>query len=185
MRRLPSRVVIYLLLAGVLFADQGWKQVFSRLVAGLPEPVKSPSASALSEAMRRVGVAPLRELFTLVKGPAVTGAHQVTRFAGRLVVVIDGTQLAVADSEANRVRFPKSRSGPNGAPGYPMIRMVAILTAGTRSIIDAAFGTNAVGELSYAHQVISCLASGMVLLGTGTSPPTISSPGLPPRELIS
>lgn len=35
-RRLPLRVVIHVLLAGVLFADQGWKQVFSRLVAGLP-----------------------------------------------------------------------------------------------------------------------------------------------------
>ena len=67
-RRLPSRVVIYVLLAGVLFADQGWEQVYSRLVAGLPDPAKSPSASALSEAMRRVGAAPLRELFTTVCG---------------------------------------------------------------------------------------------------------------------
>ena len=164
-RRLPSRVVIYVLLAGVLFADQGWKQVYSRLVAGLPKPLKSPSASALSEAMRRVGEAPLRELFSFVKGPAVTGANQVTRFAGRLVVAIDGTQLAVADSEANRARFPKPRSGPNGESGYPMLRMVAILTAGTRSILDASFGTDAVGELSYAHQVIACLCQGMVLLG--------------------
>lgn len=164
-RRLPSRVVIYVLLAGVLFADQGWKQVYSRLVSGLPEPVKSPSASALSEAMRRVGAGPLRELFTLVRGPAVTGANHVTRFAGRLVVAIDGTQLAVADTEANRVQFPKPRGGPNGEAGYPMLRMVAILTAGTRSILDAAFGADAVGELTYAHQAIACLASGMVLLG--------------------
>lgn len=164
-RRLPSRVVIYLLLAGVLFADQGWKQVFSRLGTGLPAPVQSPSASALSEAMRRVGTAPVRELFSLVKGPAVTGAQHTTRFAGRLVVAIDGTQLAVADTEANRSRYPKPRSGPNGEAGYPMIRLVAILTAGTRSVIEAAFGTDAVGELTYARQVISALQSGMVLLG--------------------
>ncbi|WP_205787259.1 transposase domain-containing protein, partial [Specibacter cremeus] len=137
-RKLPSRVVIYLLLAGVLFADQGWKQVYARLVSGLPAPLKNPSASALSEAMRRVGVAPLRELFTLVKGPAVTGTRQVTRFAGRLVVAIDGTQLAVADTEANRARYPKPRGGPNGEAGYPMLRMVAILTAGTRSVLEAA-----------------------------------------------
>lgn len=164
-RRLPSRVVVYLLLAGVLFADQGWRQVFSRLTAGLSTPVRSPSASALSEAMRRVGVAPLRELFTLVKGPAVCGAQQVTRFAGRLVVAIDGTQLAVADSAANRTRYPKPRSGPNGEAGYPMLRLVAILTAGTRSVIEAAFGTDAVGELTYARQITSCLQPGMVLLG--------------------
>ncbi|WP_423185012.1 transposase domain-containing protein [Arthrobacter sp. NyZ413] len=165
LRRLPSRVVVYLLLAGVLFADQGWKQVFSRLVTGLPVPVKSPSASALSEAMRRVGTAPLRELFSLVKGPAVTGARQMNRFAGRLVVAIDGTQLAVADTEVNRVRFPKPRGGPNGEAGYPMLRLVAILTAGTRSVIEVAFDTDAVGGLTYARQVISCLQPGMVLLG--------------------
>lgn len=51
-RRLPSRVVIYGLLAGVLFADQGCKQVYSRLVSELSDPVKSPLASALSGAMR-------------------------------------------------------------------------------------------------------------------------------------
>ena len=164
-RRLPSRVVIYLLLAGVLFADQGWKQVFSRLVTGPPAPVKTPSASSLSQAMRRVGTAPLRELFTLLKGPAVCGSRQVTRFAGRLVVAIDGTQMAVADTEANRARYPKPRGGVNGEAGYPMIRLVAILTAGTRSVIDAAFGTDAVGELAYARQLISCLQPGMVLLG--------------------
>ncbi|WP_426979943.1 IS4 family transposase (plasmid) [Pseudarthrobacter sp. O4] len=164
-RKLPSRVVIYLLLAGVLFADQGWRQVYSRLVCGLSLPARSPAASTLSQAMRRVGVAPLRELFTFVKGPAVAGSQHTTRFAGRLVVAIDGTQLAVADTEANRARYPKARSGPNGEPGYPMIRLVAILTAGTRSVIEAAFGTDAVGELTYARQITSCLHPGMVLLG--------------------
>ena len=115
--------------------------------------------------MRRVVTAPLRELFTLLEGPAVCGSRQVTRFAGRLVVAIDGTQMAVADTEANRARYPKPRGGLNGEAGYPMVRLVAILTAGTRSVIDAAFGTDAVGELTYARQLISCLQPGMVLLG--------------------
>src|SRR3954449_7742846 len=42
-RDLPSRVVVYLLLAGCLFAELGYRQVWQRLVAGLdgldlPEP---------------------------------------------------------------------------------------------------------------------------------------------------
>src|SRR5690625_5073206 len=53
-RRLPSRVVVYLLLAGALFAGQGWRHVFSRLTAGLPGPVVRPSGAAITEAMRRV-----------------------------------------------------------------------------------------------------------------------------------
>lgn len=165
LRRLPSRVVVHLLLAGVLFAGQGWRHVWSRLTTGLPGPVARPSGASVTEVMRRVGVAPLRELFTLLKGPAVTGVGQAARFAGRLVVVIDGTQIAVADTEANRVEFPKPRGGPNGQAGYPMIRLVAIVTAGTRSVIEAVFGTDQVGELTYAERVAAALRPGMLLLG--------------------
>src|SRR5699024_6445150 len=143
LRRLPSRVVVYLLLAGVLFAGQGWKQVWSRLNGGLAGPMAAPPAgSALTEAMRRIGAGPLRELFTLLAGTGVTGVRQAVKFAGRLVIAIDGTQIAVADTEANRVRFPKPRGGPNGQAGYPMIRLVALVATGTRTIIEAAFGTD-------------------------------------------
>ena len=70
-RVLPSRVVVYLMLAAALFAEIGYQQVWARLVAGLdPATVATPGSSALSQALRRVGAAPLRELFTLVRGPA-------------------------------------------------------------------------------------------------------------------
>jgi hypothetical protein len=35
-RRLPSRVVVYLLLAGALFTSMGWAQVWAGLTASLP-----------------------------------------------------------------------------------------------------------------------------------------------------
>lgn len=168
LRRLPSRVVVYLLLAGALFAGQGWGQgwgqVFSRLTAALPGTVVRPSGAAITEAMRRVGPKPLRELFTFFVGSAVTTARRRVRFAGRLVVAIDGTQIPVADTEANRMVFPKPRGGPNGDPGYPMIRLVAIVTAGTRHVVEAAFGTDKVGELTYAERVATALRPGMLLL---------------------
>ncbi|TWP38016.1 IS4 family transposase [Leekyejoonella antrihumi] len=165
LRRLPSRVVVYLLLAGGLFAGQGWRQVWSRLTTGLTSPVVRPSGSALTAAMRRVGPGPVRELFALLAGPAATRAEQAVRFAGRLVVAIDGTQIAVPDTDANRARFPKSAGGPNGEPGYPMIRLLALVATGTRSMIDVAFGTDRVGELTYAAQLTRALTRGMLLLG--------------------
>lgn len=165
-RLLPSRVVVYLLLAGGLFAGQGWRQVWARLIAGLPSVLVVPSGAAVTGAMRRVGPKPLRELFVLLAGPAVTSARQVTRFASRLVVAIDGTQVAVPDTEANRAVFPKARGGPNGEPGYPMIRLTALVAAGTRSVIDAVFDADTVSELAQAHRVVaSALAPGMLLLG--------------------
>lgn len=163
-RRLPSRVVVYLLLAGALFAGQGWGQVWSRLTAGLGQPPAAPSGAAITGAMRRVGAAPLRELFDLLKGPAVTGAGQAVRCAGRLVVAIDGTQIAIPDTEANRAVFPKPRGGPNGEPGYPMLRLVTIVATGTRSLVEAVFGTDQTGELTYADRAVGALGAGMLLL---------------------
>jgi len=161
LRRLPSRVVVYLLVAGALFAEQGWRQVWARLTANLATPVPRPAGSSLVQAMRRVGPAPLRELFTLLAGPGLTPA----RFAGRLVVAIDGTQIPIPDTPANRRVFPKPRGGPNGQAGYPMIRLVALVATGTRCLIEAVFGPDTIGELAYADRLAAALRPGMILLG--------------------
>lgn len=165
LRRLPSRVVVYLLLAGALFAEQGWQQVWARLTGGLGGRAPRPAKSSITQAMRRVGPAPLRELFALLAGPAPAHAGHAVRFAGRLVVAIDGTQIPVADTDANRAAFPKPRGGPNGEAGYPFLRMVALIACGTRTVIEAVFGSDRTGELSYAQQVMGALREGMLLLG--------------------
>lgn len=60
-RDLPSRVAVYQLLAGSLFADLSYVGVWLKLVSRLKGlPVATPSASALCQARRRVGVKPLR-----------------------------------------------------------------------------------------------------------------------------
>ena len=68
---LPSRVVVYLLLAGCLFAELGYRQVWHKLTAALGTlPVASPGDNALWQARARLGAAPLRWLFDLLRGPA-------------------------------------------------------------------------------------------------------------------
>lgn len=58
-RDLPARVVVYLLLAGCLFAELGYGQVWHRLCAGLDGlPLATPTASALTQARRRLGPIP-------------------------------------------------------------------------------------------------------------------------------
>src|SRR3954468_6719341 len=54
-RALPSRVVIYLLLAAALFGDCGYRQVWARLVAGLDGlAVARPSAAGLAAPVGQV-----------------------------------------------------------------------------------------------------------------------------------
>jgi hypothetical protein len=160
-RALPARVVVYLLLAGCLFAELGYVQVWRRLAAGLDGlPVAVPTASAMTQARRRLGPAPLRELFFLLRGPAPGGA----RWRGLLVCAIDGTIMTVADSEANLAVYSKQRGGPNGASGYPMLRLLVLVSCGTRTVIDAVFSPVSKGETTCAPGLLGSLRSGMILL---------------------
>src|SRR5580693_6464561 len=159
-RDLPARVVVYLLLAGCLFAELGYAQVWSRLTAGLDGlPVASPAASALTQARRRLGPGPLRELFFLLRGPDPAGA----RWRGLLVVAIDGTIMTVADSAANLAVYSKHLCG-NGGSGYPMLRLLVLVSCGTRTVIDAVFRPVSAGETTCAPLVLGSLRQGMLLL---------------------
>ncbi len=160
-RDLPARVVVYLLLAGCLFAEQGYAQVWRRLAAGLDGlDVAAPTASAMTQARRRLGPGPLRELFALLRGPGPAGA----RWRGLLVCAIDGTIMTVAGSEANLAVYSKQRGGPNGGSSYPMLRLLALVSCGTRTVIDAVFGPLSSGETTYAASLLGSLREGMVLL---------------------
>jgi hypothetical protein len=159
LRELPSRVMVYLLLAGALFAGQGYRHVWARLVSGLAHPGPLPSSSALAQARRRLGVAPLKALFELLAGPPA-GA---LRWRGLLVCAIDGTTMSVPDSPANLTRFGY-QSGSHGGSGYPLLRLLAVVVCGTRTLLAASFGSVKTGETSYAPALFGCLRAGMVLL---------------------
>ena len=164
-RLLPSRVVVYLLLAAGLFEGLGYQQVWARLVAGLGSTVTVPGSSAMSQALRRVGVAPLRELFELVKGPN-TGA---ARWRGLLVCALDGTFMFVPDSPANVAEYGR-HGGGHAVSGYPMLRLLTVVACGTRTVCDAVFGTAMVGETRYAPRLFGCLREGMLLLADRNFP---------------
>ena len=111
-RDLPARVVVYLLLAGCLFAELGYPQVWGRLAAGLDGLAATvPTASAMTQTRRRLSPGPLRELFALLRGPSPGGA----RWRGLLVAAVNGTIMTVTDREANLAVYSKQRGGPTAA----------------------------------------------------------------------
>lgn len=165
LRDLPSRVVVYLVLAACLFPEVGYLGVWRKLTAGLAGiPTVTPTAGGLSQARHRVAVAPLRWLFDLLRGPAASRRGPGTRWRGLLVCAIDGTTLTVADNPRVLARFTKQR-GNHGGAGYPQIRLVALLACGTRTVIDAVFGPTTTGETTYTPQLLRSLRPGMILLG--------------------
>jgi hypothetical protein len=117
----------------------------------------------LAAARRRIGVAPLRALFDLLGGPAAGLATTGVYWRGRLVTAIEGTSMCWPDSTAN-LRVFRRGGGNHGGTGYPMVGMLTLVACGTRTVIDATFGTDRVGETRYAHDLLAALRAGMIVL---------------------
>jgi len=166
LRKLPARVVVYLLLAAALFTECGYAAVWAKLTAALGSlPVPKVTATALWHARARLGVRPMRALFDLLRGPASVIGTAGARWAGLLVVAIDGTYLDVPDDPATRARLGKGSNQYTAASGYPQILLVALVACGTRAIIDAVFGPRRDGgETGLGTRLARSLHEGMIVL---------------------
>ncbi|MET9914677.1 IS4 family transposase [Streptomyces sp. NPDC006476] len=164
LRLLPSRVVVYFVLALALFEDCSYRGVWGKLTAGLEGlPLVRPAASSLSRARRRVGAAPLRRLFEILAGPVAHLGQAGSFSRGLRTVAVDGTLLHVPDEEALTRHYLK-RVGESVEFGYPLLRLVVLVECGTRAVLAAAFGAESDGELTYAGRLLSVLDRTMLLL---------------------
>ncbi|MGH3965671.1 MAG: IS4 family transposase, partial [Pseudonocardiaceae bacterium] len=110
-----------------------------------------------------LGAAPLRALLDLLRGPAAAPATKGVYWRGLLVTAIDGTMMCCPDSPANLGVFGRG-GGHHGGTGYPMIRLLALVTCGTRAVIDATFGSSSIGETTYTRDLLRSLHRGMIVL---------------------
>ncbi|WP_371750511.1 transposase domain-containing protein [Streptomyces sp. NBC_01283] len=140
-RKLPARVVVYLLLAAGLFEECGYLGVWRKLTGALSAlSIPRVTATAMWQARARLGVRPMRALFDLLRGPASAIRTAGARWAGMLVVAIDGTHLDVADDEAVRAKLGKTSNQYTASSGYPQVLLATLVACGTRAVIDAVFG---------------------------------------------
>ncbi|MFG2639352.1 IS4 family transposase, partial [Streptomyces sp. NPDC048362] len=164
LRLLPSRVVVYFVLALALFENCSYRAVWGKLTAGLAGlPLLHPAVSSLSRARRRIGTAPLRRLFEILAGPVAHRGQTGAFWRGLRTVAVDGTLLHTPDEQAITWRCPK-RAGDHLEFGYPLLRLVVLIECGTRAVLAAAFGPESDSELTYAQRLLSALESTMLLL---------------------
>jgi transposase IS4-like protein/DDE family transposase len=163
-RLLPSRVVVYFVLALALFERCSYQAVWGKLTRQLGGlGLAGPAVSSLCRARRRVGPAPLRRLFETLAGPVGLPGQPGVFYRGLRTVAVDGTHLHAPDDPAITGRCPR-RGGQRLEFGYPLVRLAALIECGTRAVLAAAFGPEATGELAYAGQLLSALDAGMLLL---------------------
>ena len=164
-RKLPARVVVYLLLAAALFEPAGYLAVWRKLTSALEGAGAVPvTGGALWQARTRLGPEPLRALFDLLRGSSAAPGSSGSWWRGLLVCAIDGTTLDVPDTPGHRARLGKGSNQYTAACGFPQIRLAALVACGTRAIIDAVFGPAADGEPAYAARLLRSAHAGMIVL---------------------
>ncbi|MFJ3928603.1 IS4 family transposase [Streptomyces sp. NPDC090022] len=164
-RVLPSRVGVYFLLALGLFPQVGYAGVWRKLASGLGGTVVSePSEKALRDVRRRIGIAPVKELFETLAVPLARPDMPGVSYRRWRTVAFDGCASCKApDSAANRSWLGKIFHKPGWA-GYPALMLMTLAETGTRGLLGAVFGPAGTGETTYATRLLHLLDEGMLLL---------------------
>ena len=158
---LPSRVVVYLLLAAALFAELGYGQVWARMMRGLDGLAGGHADRECVGRRARAGSGSRRcgRCSTCCAARRLGWSTTGVYWRGRLVSAIDGTILCCAGHAREPRRSTTGAAATQGGTGYPMVRVLALVACGTRTIIDAVFGTDRIGETSYAHDLLGAAAA--------------------------
>jgi hypothetical protein len=184
-RRLPTHLVVTLVVAIGLWAEASVRHALAAVVDGWAEarerradalgpggaaarrpgraPWRLPSTAAIVQARRRVGVRLFRELFHAVAGPVATRRTAGAFLGGLRLMAIDGTTLDVADTPANARAFgrPTTRRGPGA---FPQLRLVALIETGPHALCDVVLRPFRGGEAPAARHLLRAVGPGMLLL---------------------
>jgi Insertion element 4 transposase N-terminal/Transposase DDE domain len=149
--RLPPHVMVYLVMALALFADDDYEEVAARLAQTLAgwgcweDGWQVPTSGGITQARQRLGAEVLAGVFRQVAGP-VADLDTVGAFLGRWrLMSLDGMEWDVPDSAANRAAFGL-RSGGGGEVAYPKVRAVTVSECGSHAAVLAALGGKARGK---------------------------------------
>ena len=88
------------------------------------------------------------------------------RWQGRAVKLVDGTTVSMPDTPANQAQFPQNRAQQPGL-GFPLARLVAIVSLGTGAVLDWAMGAcqgQDSGEEALFRQLLGALDPGDIVL---------------------
>jgi hypothetical protein len=168
-RGLPHEVLVYFVMAMVLYANVAYEEVLRLVVEGLRPLIGDDGVSnttvtkgAISQARGQVGVAPLRQLYQEQVGPNGPVGMPGVWYAGLRVMAIDGSTLNMPDEVANAKYFGYPGAS-RGSSAFPQLRFVAMTECGTHTLCYANPGPYATGEITLAEPVIDRADASMLV----------------------
>ena len=169
-RRLPTHLVVTLVVAMGLWASESMRHALAEVVAGWRDGAASdeagwqlPSTAAIVQARQRAGARLLRELFGAVACPIATARTGGAFLGGLRLMAVDGTTIDVADTPENERAFGRPTTG-RGVGACPQIRVLALIETGTHVLCDAVIRPFGSGEVPTALRLLRSVGPGMLLL---------------------
>jgi len=165
-----SMVTLWTFLSQTLCPDHSCRQAVARLRAFLTADGQSPCAAETGPYCKARQRLPENACARLARDAGQALHQRVSDprlLGGRPVKLVDGTTVSMPDTAANQAAYPQSRSQQPGL-GFPIARVVALLSLASGAVLDAAIGPYAgknTGETALFRQLWRSLFPGDVVVG--------------------
>jgi putative transposase len=165
-------ITLWVFLAQVMSADHSCREAvaklnFWRLARGL-KPC-GPNAGSYCEARQRLPEALFMELVRSTGKELSEKADSAWQWLGRVVKVVDGATITMADTPENQRDYPQARTQVPGV-GFPIARIVVVFSLAVGVAIDAAIGPykgKRTGENNLFRSLLECFLPGEIALADG------------------
>jgi hypothetical protein len=163
-------VTLCIFLSQVLDPDHSCRAAVARLIVWLAlndrQPC-SPETGSYCDARQRLPLGVIVELVRQTARKTDTDANDQWLWKGRNVWQVDGTTVSMPDTPENQRAFPQANTQKPGL-GFPLARVVAIISLATGVARDAAMGPykgKETGETALLRTLLDRLKRGEILLG--------------------
>ncbi len=121
------------------------------------------ATGAYCEARKKVPLALLEKAFAASAQSAQRQAEESSVLQGRQLKGLDGSNVRLADTPANRRAYPPSRSAPLGS-GFPLLKIVVLFSLASGAILARACGTQLVHEVRICESLRACFTKGDIIV---------------------
>jgi hypothetical protein len=156
-------------LSQVLETDKSCRAAVSRVLAvrvGSGLDPCSMDTAAYCRARPKLSAKALKFLALWASSNLEDQAPKEWSWHGRRVTLVDGTTLTMPDTAANQEAYPQPSSQKAGC-GFPMIRMVVLMSLATAALLDMALAPyegKETGETALLRELLGNLKPGEILL---------------------
>lgn len=162
-------VTVWLFIMQVLSADHSCQQAVTRFNAwrvakGLPRV--SSKTTAYCKARGRLPEALFEKLLSWTAKRCEEATDQAWLFGNRIVEMVDGWTVTMADTDENQQEYPQMASQKPGC-GFPIARMVGVFSLATGAInftAVSAYQGKQTGETSLLRTILDRIPKGRILL---------------------